>query len=105
MRFTKYDRCFKTLANPLRISIIESLKRNPKSVKELAAELKVERSKVSHALRKLKACNFVESEKSGRHNIYRLTKSILHDVRVKGNIFDVIRVHVEKYCKHKGVCK
>ncbi len=100
-----YDRCFRTLANPLRIRIIELLKKRPMAVSELSKQLKAERSKVSHALKKLKECNFVESERRGKRNIYSLTKSVLNDVKVKGNIFDVIKTHVEKYCKNKRRCK
>ncbi len=44
-----YDRCFRTLANPLRIRIIELLKKRPMAVSELSKQLKAERSKVSHA--------------------------------------------------------
>jgi DNA-binding transcriptional ArsR family regulator len=99
-----YDRCFKTLANPLRVQIINLLRNEPMSVSELSNRLAAERSKVSHALRKLKECNFVESKRKGKHNIYSLTKSVLNDVKVKGNIFDVIKTHVEKYCKNKKRC-
>ena len=100
-----YDRCFRTLANPLRIRIIELLKKRPMAVSELSKQLKAERSKVSHALKKLRECNFVESRREGKRNIYSLTKSVLNDVRVKGNIFDVIKTHVEKYCKNKRRCQ
>ncbi|MCD6247805.1 MAG: winged helix-turn-helix transcriptional regulator [Candidatus Diapherotrites archaeon] len=100
-----YDRCFRTLANPLRIRIIELLKKRPMAVGELSKQLNAERSKVSHALKKLKECNFVESERRGKYNIYSLTKSVLNDVKVKGNIFDVIKTHVEKYCKNKRRCR
>ncbi|MCD6478454.1 MAG: winged helix-turn-helix transcriptional regulator [Candidatus Diapherotrites archaeon] len=100
-----YDRCFRTLANPLRVRIIEVLKTKPMSVSELSSRINAERSKVSHALQKLRECNFVESRREGRHNIYSLTKSVLTDVRVRGNIFEVIRAHVERYCKNKKRCK
>ena len=99
-----YDRCFKTLANPLRVRIIELLKTGPMSVSELSSRIKAERSKGSHALQKLKECSFVESKREGKRNIYFLTKSVLNDVKVKGNIFDVIKTHVEKYCKNKKRC-
>jgi len=99
-----YDRCFRTLANPLRIQIITALTNRPMSVSELSDALGVERSKVSHALRTLKKCSFVGYNKKGRANIYFLTKSVLNSVKVRGNIFEVIRVHVEKHCKNKKGC-
>lgn len=99
-----YDRCFRTLANPLRIRIIELLQKKPRAVNELSRELRAERSKVSHALKKLKECDFVKSKRIGKHNVYSLTKSVLSDVKVKGNLFDVIRTHVKKHCKNKRRC-
>lgn len=99
-----YDRCFRTLANSLRIRIIKLLQKKPMAVSELSKELNAERSKVSHALRKLKECSFVESKRRGKHNVYSLTKSVLNDVKVKGNIFDVIKTHVKKHCKNKRRC-
>jgi len=96
-----YGRCFKTLSSPLRLRIIKALCKRPMSVTELSHELRVERSKVSHALLNLKNCSFVRSERKGRQNIYSLTKSILHDIKVKGNLFEIIAVHVKKHCKSK----
>lgn len=101
MNRPSYARCFRTLSSQLRIKIIEALRKRPMSVIELSRKLKAERSKVSHALLRLKDCGFVVSKKKGRQNIYSLTKSILHDVKIKGNIFEIIESHVEKHCKQK----
>ena len=61
-----YHVFFTNLANPLKISILLSLKDREKNVGGLAKELKVEQSKLSHALTSLKDCNIVDVKKRGK---------------------------------------
>lgn len=84
------------------MKIIVALSNESLSVKELSEKLHEERSKVSHALRRLRGCGFVQSKKAGKKNIYSLTKSILNDVKKKGNLFDIIEEHVRKKCHKKS---
>lgn len=72
-----YHVFFSKLANPLRIDIISILEIKPKSVMELSKELKVEQSKLSHALKELKECNIVNFRQEGKKRIYGLTKTII----------------------------
>ena len=51
-----YHIFFRNLANPLKIGIISELKEKDSSVNELSRKLKVEQSKISHALALLKKC-------------------------------------------------
>jgi len=50
MKQSTYHYFFRNLANPLKINIIISLKEKEKSVTDISRELKVEQSKISHAL-------------------------------------------------------
>jgi DNA-binding transcriptional ArsR family regulator len=89
---------FSKLSNPLRIDIISSLDKKPKSVSELAEELKIEQSKLSHALKELKECNIVNSERKGKQRIYGLSKTIVPILRL-------IDCHARGCDKCKGCLK
>ncbi len=82
MKSSTYHVFFSKLANPLRIEIIISLDKKPKSVSELSTELKVEQSKLSHALKELKECNIVTFQKEGKKRVYSLSKTIVPILRM-----------------------
>jgi ArsR family transcriptional regulator len=84
---------FSKLADPLRIKILSSLKAGEKSVGKLAKELRIEQSKLSHALQSLKACSIVHAKKSGKQRIYSLNKKTILP------IFNLIDRHEKKFCK------
>jgi len=79
MTNSAYHVFFTNLANPLKIDIITELKEKGKgsSVGELAEKLKVEQSKVSHALALLKKCKIVHMEREGKKRIYSLNKETI----------------------------
>ena len=93
-----YPYFFRNLANPLKINIISCLKNKGKSVTELVKELKVEQSKLSHALASLKACNIVICEQKGKQRIYSLNKKTIVP------ILNLIYRHAITHCKGKCVC-
>lgn len=72
-----YNIFFTNLANPLKIGIILSLRIKEKNVSELVKDLKVEQSKISHALRSLKLCNIVNVKQKGKERIYTLNKDTI----------------------------
>jgi DNA-binding transcriptional ArsR family regulator len=72
-----YCTFFTNLANPLKIEIILSLRNKDKNVSELVKELKVEQSKLSHALASLKKCRIVNSKQKGKERIYSLSKTVI----------------------------
>jgi len=76
-----YHVFFSKLSNPLRIDIISSLEK-PKSVSQLSKELKVEQSKISHALKELRNCNIVQIKQEGKKRIYSLSKTIIPILRL-----------------------
>ncbi len=72
-----YHVFFRNLANPVKISIITSLKEKQSSVGELSKRLKIEQSKLSHALSSLHHCNIVQSKQKGKQRIYSLNKETI----------------------------
>jgi ArsR family transcriptional regulator, zinc-responsive transcriptional repressor len=75
--YETYHKFFSNLANPLKIQIIVYLREENKSVGKLSEELKVEQSKVSHALSSLKNCNIVKVNQKGKQRIYSLNKKTI----------------------------
>lgn len=82
MKKSTYHIFFSKLSNSLRIDIISSLNEKSKSVTKLSKELKVEQSKLSHALKELKACNIVNVRKKGKKRIYNLSRTIIPILRL-----------------------
>ncbi|MEK6906345.1 MAG: metalloregulator ArsR/SmtB family transcription factor [Nanoarchaeota archaeon] len=85
---------FRNLANPVKVSIISSLKNKEMSVNELVRDLKEEQSKISHALSSLSHCNIVISRHSGKKRIYSLNKN---------TIIPILKIIDKHKCKHCGM--
>jgi len=83
---------FGNLANPLKVDIITNLKEKPSSVLELADKLKVEQSKLSHALKSLKCCSIVDVKQKGKQRIYNLNKETIIPM------LKIIDKHESKFC-------
>ena len=92
-----YNVFFRNLANPLRVSIISELKKNESSVGDLSERLKVEKSKLSHALKSLKSCNIVDFKQEGKQRIYFLNKKTIIPM------LELIDKHSKMFCS--GNCK
>jgi len=75
--YNTYHIFFSNLSNPLRIKIVSALKDKSMSVTELSKQIKVEQSKLSHALSKLKECNLVSVDIDGKSRIYSLNRKTL----------------------------
>ncbi len=91
-----YHLCFEVLGNPLRISIIQMLKAKPRSVSELSEQLGEEQSKVSHSLKALRKCKFVEAKRKGKQAIYSLKGSFLKELKGK-DIFEALEDHYKSH--------
>lgn len=100
-----YHLCFETLANELRIKIIDNLRERPMSVEELSKRVHAERSRVSHSLKMLRDCSYVDTEKKGKERIYSLKTGSFEAINdaSRGNLFNVLDEHVECYCNNE--CK
>ena len=90
-----YHVFFRNLANPLKTKIISVLKDKEMSVSELSSKIKIEQSKLSHALASLRYCNIVLVKQKGKERIYHLnTQTILP-------ILKIIDKHKCKFCRYK----
>jgi DNA-binding transcriptional ArsR family regulator len=95
------ERCyafFRVLANPTRLAILEALRKEPKSVTEIAETLKQEQSMISHNLGPLEKCRFVFSERKEKQRIYSLNKETAEP------LFKLLDYHSQKYCPTRGTC-
>jgi DNA-binding transcriptional ArsR family regulator len=99
LNHNSYHVFFTNLANPLKIGIILSLRAKEKSVTELVKELKVEQSKLSHALQSLKSCNIVNVSQKGKERIYSLNKDTILPM------LELIDKHAILHCKNKCCLK
>jgi len=89
---------FKVLANPARLAILEAVRDKPKSVTEIAVNLKQEQSMISHNLAALERCRFVSSERKEKQRIYSLNKETIEP------LFKLFKYHYDKYCPKRGRC-
>lgn len=88
-----YHIFFTNLANQLKINIILSLKQGEKSVSQIVECLKVEQSKISHALSSLRKCKIVDMKKEGKQRIYSLNKNTIVPM------LELIDKHASTFCK------
>jgi len=93
MKCHAYNAFFETIANKTRLDIIEALQFKPMSVSEICRCLHEEQSKISHNLKILSECNFIDAKRRGKHRIYSLNKETI--VPLMG----LVEKHVKKYCK------
>lgn len=93
MKNSTYHIFFNNLANPLKIDIILSLKNKEKSVTNLSKNLRVEQSKISHALASLRCCNIVKVKQKGKQRIYFLNKKTIIPM------LKLIEKHASTHCK------
>ena len=96
-------KCLNVLGNELRINIINKLQKKDQTVAELVISLGEEQSKISHSLKQLRECNFVDYKQVGKERFYFLKSEIFK--KDKGNLFELIDKHVQKYCKEKDITK
>jgi DNA-binding transcriptional ArsR family regulator len=92
--------CLEVLGNKLRVSIIKSLAKKPKTVQKLCGELKKEQSAVSHALAQLRECNFVDYKRKGKEKEYFLKSGIFTE-KMNKPLFETIEEHAKKHCGGK----
>lgn len=93
MKYISFDDFFTVLGNKQRVKILQYLSQEgSKSVSEISNRLKIEQSAVSHNLRRLIMCHFVEVKQQGKERIYSINEETIHP------LFNLITKHVEKYC-------
>jgi len=88
-----YKRFFITLANENRLKIIHLLQnQGSKNVSEIVEGTKLEQTLVSHNLKRLLECHFVEVEQSGKERVYSLNKKTVQP------LLALMDKHVNTYC-------
>ena len=77
MKCPSYNFFFETVSPKIRLRIIELLEKKPLSVTEMCDKLGEEQSKVSHSLKKLTECHFLDVKREGKNRIYSLNKDTI----------------------------
>jgi len=86
-----YRSFFRAFSNPTRLKILALLRQYPQSVSQICEHLSLEQSRVSHNLRCLSRCGFVEVRPNGKERIYALDDE---------NIMPILKSidkHIERY--------
>ena len=89
-----YKIFFGTLVSKSRLKIINLLRIEKKNVSQIAKELKMEQTAVSHDLARLKECGFVNIEINGKFRNYSLNKETINP------LMKLIDKHMSKNCIH-----
>jgi len=76
-----YQNGMRALSDSTRQAVLEQLRRGPRAVGEIAAELPVSRPAVSQHLRVLKEAGLVTDEQVGTRRLYRVNPSGLAEIR------------------------
>jgi len=92
MKCHAYNIFFETIGNKTRLKILEVLQEKPRSVSEICRSLKEEQSKISHNLKCLTDCHFLDVEQKGKQRIYSLNKDTIMP------LMKLVSDHVKKYC-------
>jgi DNA-binding transcriptional ArsR family regulator len=92
MNCKSYNTFFETISSKIRLNIIETLEDSPKSVSEICSILNEEQSKISHNLRHLMDCHFLDVQRKGKQRIYSLNKATITP------LMKLVKKHVETYC-------
>ena len=79
--------------------ILEALMKKPLCVSEICQELGEEQSKISHNLKKLADCRFIEAKQAGKKRIYSLNKETIFP------LMKLVDKHTKKYCCHNCVMR
>ncbi|MCH7951302.1 winged helix-turn-helix transcriptional regulator [Patescibacteria group bacterium] len=90
---TSYQRFFQTLANENRLKIIHFLQvHDARNVSEIVEGTNLEQTLVSHNLKRLHNCHFVEAKQNGKERIYSLNKTTIEPLLL------LMDKHVNTYC-------
>lgn len=89
-----YRQFLGTLANQVRLDIIDTLQKGPRRVGEIVAALPYEQSTISHSLKRLETCGFVTVQQNGKGRVYTLNTTTIKP------LFALMNTHMNRYCKH-----
>ena len=92
MKCHSHNAFFDTISTATRLDILELLKEKPMSVSEIVKALGEEQSNISHNLKCLVDCHFLEVKRDGKKRIYSLNKETILP------LLQLAEKHVQKYC-------
>lgn len=93
MKYTVFDDFFSVLGNKQRVRVLQYLDvKGSRTVTEISEDLHFEQSAVSHNLKRLLLCHFVEVEQKGKERVYSINKDTVQP------LFRMIDKHVRTYC-------
>lgn len=92
MLSSAHQQFLKTLSNPGRVELMLLLLQKPMNVTELVKKSGLEQSAVSHHLKRLKLCNFVQVKVNGKERTYSVNEETV------APLFHLMNTHVKKYC-------
>lgn len=92
--YDAYRIFFGTLVSESRLKILNMLRKGEKNVTELADELDMEQTALSHDLKRLKHCGFVTVRPEGKYRYYTLNEETIRP------ILETIEEHMSKHCIH-----
>ncbi|MFW5705228.1 MAG: ArsR/SmtB family transcription factor [Nanoarchaeota archaeon] len=98
MNCHSYNTFFEVIANKTRLKILETLSKKPLSVSQICEKLEEEQSKISHNLKKLYDCNFLEVETKGKQRIYTLNKDTISP------LMELVKKHIQYHCPKNCQC-
>ena len=90
--YQAYKLFFNTFSSEQRIKILNLLRKKPMNVSEVINATGFEQTIVSHSLRRLKSCGFVESESKGKFRYYNVNSKTIKQ------IMDLIDKHMQGHC-------
>lgn len=93
-----YKLFFKAFSNKTRFEIIKLLRKSPKHVSDICKELGFEQSRVSHNLKCLVDCGFVNNRYEGKNRVYSLDEKYIMP------ILKNIDAHIKHYNKRLRTC-
>ena len=89
-----YRQFFGTLDNQVRLDIIETLTISPKNVGQIATKTGYHQTTISHNLRRLRVCGFVNFRENGSERVYKLNQRTIRP------LFRLMKQHMHLYCEH-----
>ena len=90
--YAAYKLFFNTFSSEPRLRILNLLRKKSRNVGEIIKRLNMEQSRISHDLRRLKSCGFVNTEIKGKYRNYTINNKTIKP------LMNIIDKHMEKNC-------
>ena len=92
---------FRGLADPSRLSILETLRRGPKNVSEIIEQTGLLQANASLHLNCLRCCGLVDREVRGRFSYYRITsRKVLRVLEATERLLEDVQDRIESCARY-----